>query len=280
MAMSSAANTMLDAFRVKSFDLDALYASWEKPPIFQGKPKEDPVAWLEAIKAGCKERKVPKDYWYRVGRHYMGKKPRERLDELGRVMQQMTGNKHVWNWKKFKIAVQNIGWSSPSPKSKTLSPPVSERPMPKKQGSWWVIGRADSSDKDKENEKEKGKGKAKSDTSSEVVVAKAAPPMAVSPTDPVAKAPAWLVNACSALEFLTVENPKVMSAMSAILITVGSIPSIPAISAGAGGALLASGAMQAAGAVAIGIGQCLKAVSDKAQNNQQPAGSIEPVPSK
>ena len=77
--------------------------------MFQGKPKEDPVAWLEAIKAGCKERKVPKDYWYRVGRHYMGKKPRERLDELGRVMQQMTGNKHVWNWKKFKIAVQNIG---------------------------------------------------------------------------------------------------------------------------------------------------------------------------
>lgn len=77
-----------------------------------------------------------------------------------------------------------------------MSPPVSERPMPKKQGSWWVLGRSDSSDKDKENEKEKGgkgekgekgekgKDKNKSDTSSEVVVAKSAPPMAVSPAEP------------------------------------------------------------------------------------------------
>ena len=40
MAMANAANTMLDAFRIKPFDLDALYASWENPPMFQGKPKE------------------------------------------------------------------------------------------------------------------------------------------------------------------------------------------------------------------------------------------------
>ena len=71
-----------------------------------------------------------------------------------------------------------------------------------------------------------------------------------------------------------------MSAMSAILITVGSIPSIPAISAGAGGAFLASGAIKAAGAVAIGIGQCLKAVSDQSQNKQQPTAYIEAAPSK
>lgn len=109
-----AAATVLDALRIKPFNLDELYTSWDAdkespPPSFMGKKSDDPVAYLTAVKEGCKARKVPKDYWYRVGRHYLGPKPRERLDELGRVMQQMTGNKHVWNWKKFKIAVQNIG---------------------------------------------------------------------------------------------------------------------------------------------------------------------------
>lgn len=45
--------------------------------------------------------------------------------------------------------------------------------------------------------------------------------------------------------------------LSAILITVGSIPAIPAISAGAGGAVLASGAAHAVGAIAVGLGQAL-----------------------
>ena len=117
MAAAQAAATIMDAIRIKTFDLDKLYTSWDAdksspPPKFEGKKKDDPVAYLEAIKAGCKARKVPKDYWYRVGRHYLGQKPRERIDELGKVMQQMTGNKHVWNWKKFKIAVQNIGCQS------------------------------------------------------------------------------------------------------------------------------------------------------------------------
>lgn len=48
-----------------------------------------------------------------------------------------------------------------------------------------------------------------------------------------------------------------MSVLSAILITVGSIPAIPAISAGAGGAVLASGAAHAVGAIAVGLGQAL-----------------------
>ena len=100
---------MLDAFKIKPYELEPVYVSWPDAPIFKGTSNDDPVAWLKAIKAGCKERKVPKEYWDRVGRHYMGPKPRERLEELGKVMQQMTGNKHVWNWKKFKIAVQNLG---------------------------------------------------------------------------------------------------------------------------------------------------------------------------
>ena len=87
----------------------------------------------------------------------------------------------------------------------------------------------------------------------------------------VSKAPVWLVNACQALDFLTSEHPKAMSAMSAILITVGAIPSIPVISAGAGGAILASSAVQAAGAVAMGIGHCLKAIQDGQAKIEQPS---------
>jgi hypothetical protein len=70
--------------------------------------------------------------------------------------------------------------------------------------------------------------------------------------------PAWLLNACSALDLLTTEHPKVMTTLSAILITVGSIPAIPAIAGGAGGAILASGAAHAVGAVAVGVGSWIK----------------------
>ena len=77
--------------------------------------------------------------------------------------------------------------------------------------------------------------------------------------------PIWLLNACSALDYITSEHPKAMSIISAILITAGSIPAIPAIAAGAGGAVLASGAAQAAGAIAIGLGQALNTTVKKAQ---------------
>ena len=59
-----------------------------------------------------------------------------------------------------------------------------------------------------------------------------------------------------------------MSVLSAILITAGSIPALPAISAGAGGAVLASGAAHAIGAIAIGLGQALS-VSVKNQQEAQ-----------
>jgi hypothetical protein len=59
-----------------------------------------------------------------------------------------------------------------------------------------------------------------------------------------------------------------MSVISAILITAGSIPALPAISAGAGGAVLASGAAHAIGAIAIGLGQALS-VSVKHQQEKE-----------
>jgi hypothetical protein len=51
---------MLDAFKLKAFDLDPVYASWKDAPVFTGNSKKDPPveAWMEQIKTGCIERKV------------------------------------------------------------------------------------------------------------------------------------------------------------------------------------------------------------------------------
>jgi hypothetical protein len=83
-----------------------------------------------------------------------------------------------------------------------------------------------------------------------------------------AEAPAWLLNAFTALEFITSEHPKAMSVISAILITAGSIPAIPAIAAGAGGAVLASSAVHAIGAIAVAAGQALSAGVAHSQTKQ------------
>lgn len=85
--------------------------------------------------------------------------------------------------------------------------------------------------------------------------------------------PAWLLNACTALEYITGEHPKAMSIVSAILITAGSIPAIPAIAAGAGGAVLASSTVHAIGAIAVGMGQALGA-SVAQQKKQEGHGAI------
>jgi flagellar biosynthesis component FlhA len=81
----------------------------------------------------------------------------------------------------------------------------------------------------------------------------------------VTQAPTWLLNACQALEYLTSEHPKVMSTISAILITVGSIPALPAVAAGAGGAVLASAGAHAAGAIAVGVGSLLQGATHARQ---------------
>lgn len=96
------------------------------------------------------------------------------------------------------------------------------------------------------------------------------------------EAPAWLLNACTALEYITSEHPKAMSIISAILITAGSIPAMPAIAAGAGGAVLSSGAAHAIGAIAIGVGQALSAGvvnSQKKQEGSHGGGHSGPVAS-
>ncbi len=101
----------------------------------------------------------------------------------------------------------------------------------------------------------------------------------VTVTTEVAHAPLWLLNACNALDFLTTEHPKVMTTLSAVLITVGTLPALPGVSAGAGGAILASHAVQAAGAIAVGVGHWLKSAQDSAAakagaGETQPGGQV------
>jgi hypothetical protein len=84
-----------------------------------------------------------------------------------------------------------------------------------------------------------------------------------------AAAPLWLLNACGALDFLHSEHPKTMGTVAAILITVGSLPALPGISAVAGGTVLASHAVQAAGAIAVGVGNWMRSSQVSAAQRQR-----------
>jgi len=262
---------VLDAFKIKPFDLEPVYAAWPDCPRFLGIAKKDPPVdeWLEQIKAGCLERKVPKECWHKVAQHYMGDKAKTRLDELKIVMAKVHGGTYRWRWKTFKIAMHNMGWNIESSEKETL------KVHTKRDGLWWISR--------KQSERPtptRSKTIDPSSLSENAVMAKThaerPTPLRSSTTDSsissestvtaVTHAPVWLLNACQALEFLNTEHPKVMTTLSAILITVGSIPAIPAISAGAGGAVLASGAAHAVGAIAVGVGSWLK--------TQQPATKV------
>lgn len=102
---------MLDAFKIKEFNLSPVLESWTNPPMFYGEPKKDPSVdeWLDNIKAGCVERKVPEECWHKVAQHYMGPKAKTRLTELKNVLSQIHGGKYRWTWKRFKIAMKNMG---------------------------------------------------------------------------------------------------------------------------------------------------------------------------
>lgn len=355
---------MLSAFKQKPFDLEPIFAAWHKPPMFHGDSKKDlPVeTWLEAIRAGCVERQVPEEYWYKVGKKYLGPKAAGRFNELKTVITTMNGGKYRWTWKRFKTAMTNMGWTSDSaaetetiqvesrpsglvwkvgrrmftasssvpdktvnegvvrprlrgsPKSTPLpasssslkrSSQPATRPTPVKSKtldpSLWINRSTFTSEKKAAEQRDETPSLARSPTVSdpsfwaslkmtkkdkqheevpEVVVNKppnskrassasvkevispalseelvAAPQANVT----IAQAPKWMVDACSALDFLGNEHPKIISFVSAILITAGSIPAIPAVAAGAGGAFLASGTAHAIGAVAVGLGNWISA---------------------
>ncbi|KAJ3482881.1 hypothetical protein NLI96_g6678 [Meripilus lineatus] len=328
------AAAVMDVFKPKPVDLEPIYAAWSPAPLFLGNPKKDPSVddWLTAIKNGCTERHVPREYWHKVGYHYMGPKARARMDEVKKVMQNMHGGKYKWNWKSFKVAMKSMGWDTASEKTGDI------KVQAKSSGIWWIIGKGSRDDDDAKSlppsapptpprptpKKSKttwemstfkpfptrGRSATMSQidsvvepssipppvppktppkkvrkTEKSVVVAASAPAPLPSPpstaltTDSttVGQAPIWLLNACTALDFLTTEHPKVMSALSAVLITVGSIPAIPAISAGAGGAFLASGTAHALGSIAVGIGSWLKANSEQSNQPTQAQAQIQPA---
>jgi hypothetical protein len=79
--------------------------------------------------------------------------------------------------------------------------------------------------------------------------------------------PKWMLDATSALSSLKSDHPKVMNLAAAILIGIGSIPAMPGIAAGAGGAIFASGTVQAVGAIAVGLGQMIQVVTATAPAN-------------
>ncbi|KAI0334300.1 hypothetical protein GY45DRAFT_95205 [Cubamyces sp. BRFM 1775] len=307
---------MLNAFKIKPFELEPIYAEWSNPPRFIGNPKKDlPVdEWLQQIKAGCIERKVPREYWHKVAQHYMAGKAKTRFEELKLVMKNMHGGKYRWTWKNYKIAMRNMGWDIDSQKTEAIE--VESRPS----GFWRIIGRRGSDNESKEaapveatpprpppksratfdfgstmkslpsipnlrraatadsvetvsSTTSSGSSSAFSSFFSSAKSTPAATPPATSAvTTPagtpgqsvttVTQVPAWLVNACQSLEFLTNEHPKVMTAISAVLITVGSLPALPAVSAGAGGAFLASSTAHALGSLAVGLGTLLQAQTE------------------
>jgi N6-adenosine-specific RNA methylase IME4 len=94
-----------------------------------------------------------------------------------------------------------------------------------------------------------------------------------------ANVPVWLLNATGALDFFNNEHPKTMTAVAAALITVGSLPAIPGFAAVAGGTFLASHAFQAAGAIALGVGNWLRATQEaSAKTAAANAGALEAAP--
>lgn len=285
----------------KPFDFEAAMAEWKDPapPVFKGNSKKDPVvdAWLDQIKAGCSERKIPKEYWHLVGQRSLGSKAKARFNEVDQVMMKMHDGKYKWNWKRFKVAMKNMGWDMDPKKVEAYK--VASKPS----GAWWIIGKEKSDSESNpatntEPKRVEPKRRQTSDTkplpptptrratmaavpsprrrgstmsvtseskTSQEVVSNQTPGGTVTT---VTNVPTWLLNATTALDFLTTEHPKVMTTLSAVLITVGSLPAIPALAGGAGGAFLASHAVQAAGAIAVGLGNLLKAAQDNAGQKQ------------
>ncbi|KAH8832739.1 hypothetical protein DL96DRAFT_1704792 [Flagelloscypha sp. PMI_526] len=90
----------------------------------------------------------------------------------------------------------------------------------------------------------------------------------------IAKAPTWLLDVCKALDTLQTDHPRAMSVLSAILITAGTLPTLPIVVA-SGTGILATHAVQAAGAVALGVGNWLQSRQIEGEGASPPDQKIE-----
>ena len=100
-----------EAFALKPFDYDAIFASWPDAPIFTGRlTKDGPVEeWLAKMKEGFKKHDVPKQIRHNVAQNYLQGRAKKRFEDLKVVMKNMHRGKYRWNWKRFKIAMIHMG---------------------------------------------------------------------------------------------------------------------------------------------------------------------------
>ncbi|EED79018.1 predicted protein [Postia placenta Mad-698-R] len=116
-----------------------LVESWPDnmlPPVFKG-PNQDLTIdkWLTAVAATCAKRKVPKEQWPEVARHFMSGKARRRIKDLEAVMESAYGQPWSWKWSSFMVALRNLGWHIDAKKTQDVE--VQE----KAPGRWSFIKR-------------------------------------------------------------------------------------------------------------------------------------------
>ncbi|KZT25097.1 hypothetical protein NEOLEDRAFT_1134333 [Neolentinus lepideus HHB14362 ss-1] len=286
-------STLLDMFKIKPFDVQPVLATWKDGPKFSGNRKKDPpvALWLDQVRTGCVQRQVPEEYWHEVAEHFMGKKAKRRFTAVKKVLYEMNGQNYRWTWKKFKLLMSNVGWDI-DPKARVAVEPKSSgtwRILGKKKAEGTPHSAKKHIRSKSQNDVPKiisPKPKPPTRSASSFLpwnqsndtnnikadIIKAAPtkprffrrPVQTEPessatlTDAIVQAPLWLFMACDVLESLSQGYPNAMTALSAVLIIAGSIPAIPAVTTGAAGTLLASHAVQAAGAAAVSLGTWLR----------------------
>ncbi|KAG5219900.1 hypothetical protein IMY05_C4727000800 [Salix suchowensis] len=283
---------MLDAFKIKPFDLEPIFASWTDGPRFTGNPKKDPPVdeWLNQIKEGCVQRKVPQEYWHKVGRHFMEPKAKARdidASETETIRVQTKPSGIFWFTKNKTEEPESVEEVVETKDVKGHQRPTLSS---MRSDSLWLMR------KNSKNAGEQPRGPYQSNPRQQTLLfgmpgkrshpktkyRRRSSPQRLFPRKlrPLWSLPRsrssriqkrvrnpfsiWLLNACNALDFLTTEHPKTMTTISAVLITVGTLPAT-LVAAGVGGpvgAVLASHAAQAVSAVALGVGNLLKAQTD------------------
>jgi hypothetical protein len=85
--------------------------------------------------------------------------------------------------------------------------------------------------------------------------------------------PLWLLYARKPINYVVMKHPKIVSALSTVLIAVGEILLLPGVSRCIGSIILAPYAVKAAGAIAVAVGKWLKVAVDSSEAAAQPQSS-------
>ncbi|OCH85680.1 hypothetical protein OBBRIDRAFT_891024 [Obba rivulosa] len=165
----------------------------------------------------------------------MGRKARKRFAEVDRVMRIMHGGRYVWNWKRFKVAMRNMGWGVKDVDAKTFK-------IERKAGLWTVVEGL--------SKRPAPFDRPSAEARHPLLIAnKSVPDVAVT-----AKSPIWLYNAAHALGEFVDNHQELLMVVEAILILAGHVPAFAGI-LGVDGAILAGPAAQLVGTILVGMGQ-------------------------